>query len=162
MNLLIQIFAAGQSIVLLQYKPTYQRDSVVSPYSVIPLGTSVSKRAVFSKEQIADSLRLFKDGTLSVFSWFLSSNGSHDCFHVWAYTESSTKGSDVDSTIGDGLSSSKDEDSAGLPPSGVVASAELDSELRAMLAQAVMSIAMQFCQHCRGYCPAFLCSTEAD
>ncbi len=39
-------------------------------------------------------------------------------------------------TSGDGQSSSVDEDSAGLPPSGVAAAAESDPELTAVLSQA--------------------------
>ncbi|XP_059355259.1 uncharacterized protein LOC132092841 [Carassius carassius] len=41
---------------------------------------------------------------------------------------------------GDGLSTSEDEDSAGLPPSGDVTAAESDLELSAMLARAAVSI----------------------
>lgn len=44
---------------------------------------------------------------------------------------------------GDGLSTSVDEDSAGLPPSGVVATAELEPELTAVLARAAVSIRME-------------------
>ena len=44
---------------------------------------------------------------------------------------------------GDGLSASEDEDSAGLPPSGVVATAESDLELSAMLARAAVSIGLE-------------------
>jgi hypothetical protein len=44
---------------------------------------------------------------------------------------------------GDGLSSSEDEGSAGLPPSGVVATAEPDPELTAMLARAAVSIGLE-------------------
>ncbi len=45
--------------------------------------------------------------------------------------------------LGDGLSSSEDEDSAWLPPSGVVSAAESDPELTATLAQAAMSIGLK-------------------
>lgn len=44
---------------------------------------------------------------------------------------------------GDGLSSSEDEDSAVLPPSGVVTTAESDPELTAMLARALVSIRLE-------------------
>jgi hypothetical protein len=44
---------------------------------------------------------------------------------------------------GDGLSSSEDEGSAGLPPSGVVATSEPDPELTAMLARAAASIGLE-------------------
>ena len=44
---------------------------------------------------------------------------------------------------GDGLLTSVDEDSAGLPPSGVVATAESDPELTAVLARAAVSIRME-------------------
>ncbi len=43
---------------------------------------------------------------------------------------------------GDGLSSSEDEGSAGLPPSGVVATAEPAPELTAMLARTAVSIGL--------------------
>lgn len=43
----------------------------------------------------------------------------------------------------DGLSSSEDEDSVGLPPSGVVATAKSDPELMAMLARAAMSVGLE-------------------
>ncbi len=39
----------------------------------------------------------------------------------------------------DGLSSSEDEDSTGLPPSGIVAAVESDLDLMAMLARAAVS-----------------------
>ncbi len=44
---------------------------------------------------------------------------------------------------GDGLTSSEDEGSAGLPPSGVVATAAPDPELTAMLARAAVSIGLE-------------------
>lgn len=43
----------------------------------------------------------------------------------------------------DGLLSSEDEDSAGLPRLGVVATAESDPELMAMLAWAAMSVGLE-------------------
>ncbi len=45
----------------------------------------------------------------------------------------------------DGLSFSEDEDSAGLPPSGVVATAESDPELTDMLSRAAVNIGLEVC-----------------
>ncbi len=44
---------------------------------------------------------------------------------------------------GDGLTSSEDEGAVGLPPSGVVATADPDPELTAMLARAGLSIGLE-------------------
>ncbi len=44
---------------------------------------------------------------------------------------------------GDGLTSSEDEGAVGLPPSGVVATADPDLELTAMLARAGLSIGLE-------------------
>lgn len=46
---------------------------------------------------------------------------------------------------GDGQSSSEDEDSAGLPPSGVAAAAESDPELTAVLSRAAVSVGLEAC-----------------
>ncbi len=46
---------------------------------------------------------------------------------------------------GDGLSSFEDEDLAGLPPSVVVATAESDPELMAMLSQAAVILGLEVC-----------------
>ncbi len=62
---------------------------------------------------------------------------------VPAFIRSSARESDVIAALGDGLSSSEDEDSAWLPPSGVVSAAESDPELTATLAQAAMSIGLK-------------------
>ncbi len=47
------------------------------------------------------------------------------------------------SESGDGLTSSEDEGAVGLPPSGVVATADPDPELMAMLARAGLSIGQE-------------------
>ncbi len=45
--------------------------------------------------------------------------------------------------LGDGVTSSEDEDSAGLPPSGVVATIAPDPELTAILARAAVRIGLE-------------------